>query len=239
MRKSVAYNICMKTGFFRKKAFILAGILSIATVISGFFYAHALIGAVKVNVGESFYFLISEEENVAASAEEVYLDGGAGYVMSRGRTNYAVYSCYFTETDAKTVRNNLNDKDIPASVIEESVSVLYLKKRSEKQNAEKLSGCFSTLSSCIHLLYDMANKAEAGEYTQQTLRRTLSSVGGVLSCLAEENSGGIFTDISACAAQASLMSEEIIRGTIYAKDIRYLQVYLCDSYLLLASEFSI
>lgn len=85
----------------------------------------------------------------------------------------------------------------------------------------------------------MANKAETGEYTQQTLRRTLSSVGGVLSCLAEENSGGIFTDISACAAQASLMSEEIIRGTIYAKDIRYLQVYLCDSYLLLASEFSI
>lgn len=55
----------MKTVFFRKKAFILAGILSIATVISGIFYAHALIGAVEVNVGESFYFLISEEENVA------------------------------------------------------------------------------------------------------------------------------------------------------------------------------
>lgn len=121
--------------------------------------------------------------------------------MSRGRTNYAVYSCYFTETDAKTVRNNLNDKDIPSSVIEESVSVLYLKKRSEKQNAEKLSGCFSTLSSCIHLLYDIANKAETGEYTQQTLRRTLSSVGGVLSCLAEENSGrGIYRYFRLCRA---------------------------------------
>ena len=137
MRKSVAYNICMKTVFFRKKAFILAGILSIATVISGIFYAHALIGAVEVNVGESFYFLISEEENVAASAEEVYLDGGAGYVMSRGRTNYAVYSCYFTETDAKTVRNNLNDKDIPASVIEESVSVSVFEKTFGKTECRK------------------------------------------------------------------------------------------------------
>jgi len=79
----------MKTDFFRKKAFILAGILSIATVISGIFYAHALIRAVEVNIGESFYFLISEEENVAASAEEVYLDGGAGYGVRRGRTKYS------------------------------------------------------------------------------------------------------------------------------------------------------
>ena len=83
MRKSVAYNICMKTDFFRKKAFILAGILSIATVLSGIFYAHALTRTVEVNIGESFYFLISEEDNVAASAEEVYLGGGEGYVMSR------------------------------------------------------------------------------------------------------------------------------------------------------------
>jgi hypothetical protein len=36
-----------------------------------------------------------------------------------------------------------------------------------------------------------------------------------------------------------LKLSEIVRGTVYAKDIRYLQVSLSDSYLTLAEEFSI
>ena len=62
---------------------------------------------------------------------------------------------------------------------------------------------------------------------------------GVLSRLAEENRGGVFTEISACASQSALKLSEIVRGTVYAKDIRYLQISLSDSYLTLAEEFSI
>ena len=182
---------------------------------------------------------MSEEENVPASAWDAYLGGGAGYVMSRGKTEYAVLSCYFNETDARTVKNNLGNKKISASVLEESGGMLYFKKRSEKQNAEKIAGCFRTMGSCIRLLYDIANSAETGEYTQQALKRSLSAVRGVLSRLAEENRGGVFTEISACASQSALKLSEIVRGTVYAKDIRYLQISLSDSYLTLAEEFSI
>ena len=117
--------------------------------------------------------------------------------------------------------------------------MLYFKKRSEKQNAEKIAGCFRTMGSCIRHLYDIANSAETGEYTQQALKRSLSAVRGVLSRLAEENRGGVFTEISACASQSALKLSEIVRGTVYAKDIRYLQISLSDSYLTLAEEFSI
>ena len=229
----------MKTDFFRRKTLALAGVLSAATVLSGIFYAHALTRAIVADVSETFYFLVSEEENVPASAWDAYLGGGAGYVMSRGKTEYAVLSCYFNETDARTVKNNLGNKKISAAVLEESGGMLYFKKRSEKQNAEKIAGCFRTMGSCIRLLYDIANSAETGEYTQQALKRSLSAVRGVLSRLAEENRGGVFTKISACASRSALKLSEIVRGTVYAKDIRYLQVSLSDSYLTLAEEFSI
>ncbi len=229
----------MKTDFFRRQIFALAGVLSAAVVLSGVFYAHALTKTQVVDLTRTFYFLVSEEENAPASAENIYLDGGAGYVMSRGKTDYAVISCYFNETDAKTVKNNLDRKKIASSVIAESGGKLYLKKRSEKLRAEQLAGCFRTLDSCISLLYDIANGAERGTYTQQALKRSLSAVKGVLSCLSEENRGGIFTDISVCAAKASEKIGEFSRGIIYAKDVRYVQVYLSDSYLRLASDFSL
>ena len=68
----------MKTDFFRRKTLALAGVLSAATVLSGIFYAHALTRAIVADVSETFYFLVSEEENVPASAWDAYLGGGAG-----------------------------------------------------------------------------------------------------------------------------------------------------------------
>ena len=229
----------MKTDFFRRKTLALAGVLSAATVLSGIFYAHALTRAIVADVSETFYFLVSEEENVPASAWDAYLGGGAGYVMSRGKTEYAVLSCYFTERDAKTVKDNLAAKKISAAVLAESGGKLYLKKNSEKRNAEKLAGCFNTMNSCIHLLYDIGTRAETGEYTQQKLKRALEEVKGVLSCLSRENRGGVFTEISVCGAKAAEKLSEISRGVVYAKDIRYAQVYLSDCYLSLASKFSL
>lgn len=229
----------MKTDFFRRKTLALAGVLSAATVLSGIFYAHALTRAIVADVSETFYFLVSEEENVPASAWDAYLGGGGGYVMSRGKTEYAVLSCYFNETDARTVKNNLGNKKISAAVLEESGGMLYFKKRSEKQNAEKIAGCFRTMGSCIRLLYDIANSAETGEYTQQAAqafafgreRRSFPSRG-------REPRRRLYGDFRLRLPVRFELSE-IVRGIVYAKDIRYLQVSLSDSYLTLAEEFSI
>lgn len=229
----------MKKNFFRKKLLLTAGILSVAAVLSGIFYARVLLTAEVADLGRTFYFLVSEEENVPASAQAVYLGGGAGYAMKRNGTDYAVLSCYFAESEAKRVKNNLENKKMSTAIVKESGGILYFKKRSEKQNAEKIAGCFRTMSGCIDLLYDISNYAETGTYTQRKLKQALSSVSGVLSCLAKENRGGLFTDISACSAAAAGGIDEITRGIVYAKDVRYLQVFLADSYLMLAAKFSL
>lgn len=229
----------MKADFFRKKILMLAGTLSVAAVLFSVFYARVLTKTQVVDLTQSFYFLVSEEENATAAAETISLSGGAGYVLTRGDADYAVLSCYFTERDAKTVKDNLAAKKIPAAVLAESGGKLYLKKNSEKRNAEKLAGCFNTMNSCIHLLYDIGTRAETGEYTQQKLKRALEEVKGVLSCLSRENRGGVFTEISVCGAKAAEKLSEISRGVVYAKDIRYVQVYLSDCYLSLASKFSL
>lgn len=229
----------MKTDFFRRKGFLLAGILSVSAVLSGVFYARTLTEMQVVDLTQTFYFLVSEEENATVSSQSIYLSGGAGYVLKRGGENYAVFSCYFTPTDAKIVRDNLAAKKISASVLTESGGCLYLKKNSEKRNAKKLKGCFNTLNESIRLLYDIAAKAETGEYTQQKLKSLLSETSGVLFCLSKENPDGMFTDISVCASNAAQRLSEISRSTVYAKDIRYVQIYLSDCYLLLSSDFSL
>ena len=209
----------MKSGFFRRKAFLLAGFLSFVCVLSGVLYSRVLLRAEVVDCSQSFYFLVSEEENVAAAAHSM--------------------ACYFTEPAARAVQNTLSVRDISSRILEESGGTLYLTTNSEKRNAEKLKGCFHTLGDCISLLYDLATAAETGGYTQQELKRLLADVGGVLSRLSEENREGIFTGISACAATASAKVAQIRRDIVYSKDIRYIQVWLSDQYLRLAEDFSI
>lgn len=229
----------MKSSFFRRKAFLLAGFLSVVCVLSGVLYSRVLLRAEVVDCSQSFYFLVSEEENVAAAAHSIALDGGAGYIMRRSGREYAVLACYFTEPAARAVQNTLSVRDISSRILEESGGTLYLTTNSEKRNAEKLKGCFHTLGDCISLLYDLATAAETGGYTQQELKRLLADVGGVLSRLSEENREGIFTGISACAATASAKVAQIRRDIVYSKDIRYIQVWLSDQYLRLAEDFSI
>lgn len=229
----------MKSISFRRKAFLLAGTLSAMCVLGGVFYARALTRMQVVDCAQTFWFLVSEEENVAAAAQSVSLHGGAGYVMRRKGEEYAVLACYFSQSAARAVGDNLEAKNLAVSVREESGGTLYLKKNSEKRSAEGLRGCFDTLSSCIRLLYDLSAAADTGGYTQQELRRLLADVGGVLSRLAEENRDGVFTDISACASAASAEIMRLRQDVVYARDIRYIQVWLSDSYLRLADEFSL
>lgn len=229
----------MRSGFFRRNAFLLTGFLSAVCVFSGVFYSRVLLRAEVVDCSRSFYFLVSEEENAAAAAQSVALDGGAGYVMRRFGNEYAVMACYFTEPAARAVQHTLSVREIPSRILEESGGTLYLTTNSEKRNAEKLKGCFHTLGDCVSLLYDLATAAETGGYTQQELKRILADVGGVLSRLSEENREGIFTGISACAATASAEIARIRRDIVYAKDLRYIQVWLSDQYLLLAEDFSV
>lgn len=228
----------MKADFFRKKILMLAGTLSVAAVLYGILYARVLTKTQVVDLTQTFYFLVSEEENTTVAAESISLGGGAGYVLTRGNTDYAVLSCYFTERDAKTVRDNLAAKKIPAAVLAESGGKLYLKKNSEKRNAETIAGGFNTMNSCIRLLYEIGTKADTGEYSQQKLKRALEEVRKVFSCLAIENRG-VFAELSDCSAKATEKLSEISRGVVYAKNIRYVQVYLSDCYLSLASKFSL
>lgn len=76
---------------------MLAGTLSVAAVLFSVFYARVLTKTQVVDLTQSFYFLVSEEENATAAAETISLSGGAGYVLTRGDADYAVLSCYFTD----------------------------------------------------------------------------------------------------------------------------------------------
>lgn len=226
----------MKTSF--RKFSLFAGILSVLFVAGGLLCAGAVKTACVVDCSRTFYFLVSEEMGADAAAEAGALGGGAGYVMEREGREYAVLSCYFSLSDAQSVQDRLSDADVAVAVRAEEGGKLYLTGFSEKKNAERLKGCFSTLGSCIRILYELSAAADEG-MPQETLKDILGDVGGVLSRLAKENPDGIFSDLSACAASASEEIGRMSEGIVFAKDLRYMQVRLSDDYLRLADKFSL
>lgn len=104
----------MKASF--RKFSLFAGILSVLFVAGGLLCAGAVKTALVVDCSRTFYFLVSEAQNADAAAEAGALGGGAGYVMEREGREYAVLSCYFSLSDAQSVRDRLSESDVRASV---------------------------------------------------------------------------------------------------------------------------
>lgn len=227
----------MMKEFFRKKALGLAGVFSAFAVFSGLAYAGVLANSVFVDVGQNFYFLVSEEENVSAAALNVYFNGGAGYVMEYGGRDLAVIACYLSETDALSVQKKLKVSGVPTSLERAKGGTLCLKTRREKREESQIVGSFTVFRDCIRLLSEIVGMAESGA-TQQTLRSVLGDTKLVLSSLAAARSGAT-AELSLAAESGVERTEEILSGTIYAKDIACLQIFLCDSYLGATEKFSL
>lgn len=228
----------MTADFFREKRLVFISALSALIVGLGVFYAGWIRGATSVEQNGAFYFLVSNEEHVQASAENAYLSGGAGYVLTGGENVCAAYACYFTESGAEQAQSNLAERGIRASVLRAGGATLYFKSEREKANAKHVKAAFNAAYTCARLLGDLADGAETGVYTQEALKELLwetnRAIGGLraaaLNCV---------PTLSAAFSDVYKKIEEIAGGIVFAKNIRYAQLCLCDGYLLAAREFSL
>lgn len=207
---------------------VLAVFLCFALLFTGIFYwsgsAHE-----TISVSKTYYFLVRDCEDTTASAVagQIYFSGGAGYIQEAGGKSAVVLSCYFTENDAQFVRSAMAEKGVEVSVRKLSAKDFSLSGSACAERSRLLSNA-ETAETCAKILFDTANGLERTAVSQDEARAAVRGVYKVLKGLREGNAGGLYDRWNAALYQTERRARETAEGILFAKDLRYLQVQLCD-----------
>lgn len=180
-----------------------------------------------VSLQKEYYFLVRDCEDTTASAVagQVYLAGGAGYLLEEAGSSAVVLSCYFRETDAERVQNMMAEKGIETRLVALKTEDFSLGKEATKFR-ERIKGNAETVETCAKILYETANDLERAAMTQNEARAAVRGVVTSLKGLRQGNSDEVFALWNARLKEGERRGTEIAEGIIYCKDLRYLEVEL-------------
>ena len=188
------------------------------------------------SVGTVFYILVSGESHVAASVENIKLQGGAGYVLSKEDKKYVVLSVHTNENDCTNVYARLLELGVNVSPLQIGVKTLYFPK-SKKGGASTYIGALEILKGYICVLEQCIILLDSGE-TQENVKRILKPVKRQLQLLSDSYKSKYWDFSIACGTLALRLGENT-KGIIYAKDLRYTLCSMVDEYLGLCNPFLI
>ena len=190
--------------------------------------------ATPIWLGKSFYFLVSENENIEVSTHETRLDGGAGYLLDYEGESYVAWSVYFQEETGLSVQAGLTET---SKLLKVDVSYLYFKNRTDKKKKKVVEGALNSLYGCIDVLSQGLTRLDQG-MTQEACKRILRLLYKEIAYMREIYRESYPEFSKVCAGMQTSLSD-ILTETIYGKDLRYLLCGACDAYIRLASVFSL
>lgn len=220
--------------FIKKlKILLILGMASICCVFFSCVYAFQISRVQILPIDKTFYFLVSNSQYTQASAYEMELQGGAGYLLEYKGKNYAVMSLYFSNNIAQTVSASLQEKALLVC----SVERLYFLNVEEKTQSQTVAYGLHGLYSCMVSLDKEITRLENGA-TQQSCARVLEAI-----------STKLITFATACENALQGYIQEVIAiferlrglagGVIYAKDLRYEMCALGDLYLKICNVYTL
>lgn len=176
-----------------------------------------------VDLGREYYFLVQDCEDTTASAVagQVYLAGGAGYLLG----DAVVLSCYFARQDAERVQSSLKEKGVETRILALSSERLSLHGRDAALGASVRSN-LETAETCARVLFDTANGLERASLSQESARAAVKGAVTTLSGLERSNEAKLFDRWNAALREMERRGTEIASGILFAKDLRYLQTEL-------------
>lgn len=190
-----------------------------------------------VELGESFYFLVTDDTRVEAGVVSARMDGGAGYLLRHNGKDYVALSVYLEESDGVAVQTSLSEAGETTELLQKGAEKLYFKTKKEKANANLYVGALDCLRGCMDVLEECVSRLEK-DITQNACKRLLSTIKKQFAFL----SGSYKSDYAAFArvcAETTERLSELTEDTVYAKDLRYLLCQLAEKYVSLTSEFSL
>ncbi len=222
----------MLTDFFKRhKKSILALLLSVWFVFIASF-CNILLQKERINLDKKFYFLVSSSTHIEASTHFVEWSGGAGYLLENTKREQVVFSVYLREEDVLTVQSALTEE---TELLTLSVNSIYLYSKADKQKTKKIEGAFQTLYNCCEVLEKIIGRVAQGG-TQESGKRLLEVLQNQLSFLRKEYEESFPKYADVCKKGEEGIAQ-LMKQTIYLKDLRYILCELCVAYVQLASSF--
>ncbi len=166
------------------------------------------------------------------SAEFTRLDGGAGYLVTDGKTQYVALAVYLNEEDGLAVQAGLDG--LSTKLLHKGVYTLYFKGGQKKKSTLYLNA-LRTLEGYISVLNEGIVRLDKGA-TQESCKRILTLLRRQFA-YAQREYASYPSFASSCGAWATTLTE-LEGGTIYVKDLRYLLCEQVEGYLALCEEFS-
>lgn len=177
----------------------------------------------------TFYFVCykTEDNYLSASSvsDAVSSYGGAGYILELDGEYYVTVSCYYSESDANSVRDSLARRELNCFVLKKETKE-YPLPRSAKKNIGLYRGNLNTLTSLSSLAYTCANKLDTGEYSQTNAKQVLADISKGLKSLQNANADNCFSNE---IRRIVTICEDAGNGIIYSKDLRKLQIAIADT----------
>lgn len=200
----------------------------------GIFYRGRAIQTVRLS--QEYYFLVRDcrETTADAVAGDIYLSGGAGYLLD---DDEVVVACYYAQTDAEYVRGVMESKGVDTRVVALQAKSFSLNGKRAASRA-RVEANAQTVDSCARILFDAANGLERAEIGQEEARAAVRGVVKSLAGLRGGNEEGVFSLWNVALLRAERRGKELAEGILFSKDLRYLQVALCVTVLHCADCFS-
>ncbi len=215
-----------------KKVVGLACAVAIGIVAFGFFYSMRITGAQTVILEKDFYFLLSTDTRVEASAEFTKLEGGAGYLVEEGGGQYVALAVYLSKEDVLAVQEGLTG-EISTRILHKGVSALHFEGRAKKKSALYLNA-LRTLEGYMCILNECISRLEKGS-TQESCKRLLAILQRQFTFAAGEYEE--YPEYAEACGAWSRELEEMCKETVYVQKLRYLLCWQVETYLRLCEGF--
>ncbi|MGN0814614.1 MAG: hypothetical protein ACI4MH_05225 [Candidatus Coproplasma sp.] len=217
----------------RKKAKIFAA-AAISLVCAAVIVAIVLLSNVKpfLTFSVGYYFVCYREQDDAQSASSISSTveslGGAGYIVEVDGRYYITVACYYTQSDAQSVCENLELRGLTCSTLAAERDRYSLTTARARDNSEKYLNNLSVLYNLSKTLYGAANSLDSGSAGQEQAKAILEFAKTTLCGLALENADNCFrSEIDYLIAEC----EDVSYGFIKSSSLRALQIAIADCVL--------
>lgn len=105
----------------------------------------------------------SEQSNAKDAASEIAAKGGAGYVAYDGELYRVLIAGYVKETDAKDVKDSLNNEEVQTSVFKLESGSIEFKIGAEQSQVEAVRACFNIVPESVTALQQIIYSFDKGD----------------------------------------------------------------------------
>lgn len=122
----------------------------------------------------------SDETNAKAAAAEIIARGGAGFVAFDGNLYRALIAGYTSETDAQSVKSELDAQGIVSTVFKLESGALEFKVGAEQTQIDAIKSCFALVSDTVKNLQQIIYDADKGTNVDDSINALKANAHNVV-----------------------------------------------------------